>query len=361
MKCPDSAAAIAKHVLDGKKFTRSLYVDFCGCVVEIRSNTSEVIRRLADYYRPFVVKKQAAAICVTAIQRQRLSPDFAWVEHTRPKGKQLKELFFDFDDGRAVRKFRTGMMMVMTRDVNLAAGPCLGNMNQVVNFINNRHIERLLNQGGVLLHCAGVVVERQGLAICGFSGMGKSTLALHLMRQGADFVSNDRLIVHKNRRAPVMHGVAKHPRVNPGTIIHDPMLEGLLSSRRASELRRMNAHELWDLEQKYDVLIDKVYGPGRFHLKSPLNALVILNWSRRTRQPTQMRQVDLSRRRDLFPAFVKDPGVFFQPRHERFYQEFTTDEAYADHLKNCRVYEIFGKADFDQAGALCLELFQKTK
>ena len=64
--------------------------------------------------------------------------------------------------------------------------------------------------------------------MAGFSGAGKSTLALHVMSLGATFVSNDRVMVAEtpanDSGAPMMYGVAKHPRINPGTAMNNPDL-----------------------------------------------------------------------------------------------------------------------------------------
>ena len=105
----------------------------------------------------------------------------------------------------------------------------------------------------MLCHAAGVVVAGNGMAIAGMSGGGKSTLALHLLGTGAAFCSNDRLLVRSAGSGARMTGVAKQPRINPGTALNNPRLESVLSSERRSELARIEESELWDLEEKYDV------------------------------------------------------------------------------------------------------------
>ena len=80
---------------------------------------------------------------------------------------------------------------------NLAIGPCLENSNQVINFVNNRFIEWSVRRGSLLCHAAAVSQGERGISFAGFSGMGKSTLALKTMGQGLSFVSNDRLLISR--------------------------------------------------------------------------------------------------------------------------------------------------------------------
>ena len=53
-----------------------------------------------------------------------------------------------------MRKRLTGMVFLMADGLNLAVGPCLANVNQVVNFVNSRYIEHLLRSGGLLCHAS---------------------------------------------------------------------------------------------------------------------------------------------------------------------------------------------------------------
>jgi HprK-related kinase B len=226
-------------------------------------------------------------------------------------------------------------------------------MNQVVNFINNRHIQWALCRGCLLGHAAGVIVNGRGLAMAGFSGSGKSTLALHLMSRGAVFVSNDRLMVERNEDAVRMYGVAKLPRINPGTALNNPHLKKIISAEEMERFQAMSEAELWDLEYKYDAPIDELFGPDRFVLQAPMFGLVILNW-RRGGGPLKVDKVDLRERRDLLPAFMKSAGLFFTP-DGACRSTPPTESSYLDMLSACKVWEMSGGADFDGAARHCLQ------
>jgi HprK-related kinase B len=257
----------------------------------------------------------------------------------------------DFPDGRAVRKRLTGMMFMFGGGCNIALGPCIENDNQVVNFINNRFIQWELERGALLAHAAAVSREGRGLALAGFSGMGKSTLALHLMSRGLHFVSNDRLLIRRTGDQVSMRGVPKLPRINPGTALNNPDLASVIPPEERGAFEDLGPDEIWDLEHKYDVKIDECFGPGRFNLASSFDALAILNWQRDGSSPV-LQQVDLDQRRDLLGAVRKNPGLFFlSPDGEPDYSE----EAYIRCLDGVTVFEISGGVDFQSAADLLIK------
>jgi HprK-related kinase B len=192
------------------------------------------------------------------------------------------------------------------------------------------------------------------LALAGFSGAGKSTLALHLMNEGAIFVSNDRLMIEQSKNGLVMHGVAKMPRINPGTALNNPFLRKIMSIEEQTRFERLGEDELWNLEHKYDALIDECYGPNRFVLRNAMEGLVLLNWQRNG-QPCRIRRIDLAERRDLLPAFIKNVGLFYLPS-KKCYMPAPIADNYIAFLSRCQVLEISGGVDFAQATKVCLNL-----
>ena len=332
----------------------SLLLDFGGCIIQVISNTEALSDALADYFKEFVAASGTPEIVITAHEGSAPEIDLEFnVKQPDPGKAKIKEEWVDLQDGRIVRKRLTGMHFMFGHGENLAIGPCLKNSNQVINFINNRFIEWKLNQGGLLGHAAGVAFGGRGLSLAGFSGAGKSTLALHLMSKGTIFVSNDRVMIEENGEGLTMFGVAKQPRINPGTALHNPDLSRIVEPELRQEFLSMPAEELWQLEHKYDALIDECYGTDKFNLKSSMDGLVILNW-KRDGGPMKATIVDPMERKDLLPAFMKDTGLFYLPDNpER--QGDPDMETYAMMLKKTRLIEISGGVDFDKAADICLE------
>jgi len=326
------------------------------CRFRIVTNSENLAREMTTYFGPFLKSAADADITITALQAEvpELGLSFQ-VKQPDPGKTKIKEEWADVAGGRVIRKRLTGMHFLFGKGRNLAVGDCEANPNQVVNFINNRFIERKLNDGCLLAHAAGVAVCEAGMAMAGFSGMGKSTLALHLVSKGVTFVSNDRLMISPGTPAPVMFGVAKHPRINPGTALHNPDLTGIISPEDTVRFQSLSPEELWSLEHKYDALIDQLFGSDRFILQCPMRYLVLLNWHR-DGSPTRIGEIDINERHDLLDAFMKDTGLFFTA--ENGYAP--TAEDYAKALRGCRVFEISGGVDFDQAAAGCLRLLESV-
>lgn len=331
---------------------------FGGCRIRVTANRSDIAAALRDYFGPFVDASGEPTIEITV--HEAPAPAFAVPFRIKPPdpGKtRIKEEFIDAPDGRIVRKRLTGMVFLFGGGSHLAIGPCMENLNQIVNFINNRFIEWALCRGSLLGHAAGIVWKGRGLALAGFSGAGKSTLALHIMSLGATFVSNDRLMIEPSAGGLIMRGVAKLPRINPGTILHNPDLKGIMSAEEQARFSNLPEPELWKLEHKYDADIESCFGPDRFVLESSMDALAILSWRRGKGEP-DCRSVSLSDRTDLLPAFMKETGLFFSPENSCRMPE-PNPENYVAFLSRCRVMECSGGIDF-HAAAEALTAFLET-
>ncbi|GBC59633.1 hypothetical protein DENIS_0572 [Desulfonema ishimotonii] len=333
---------------------------FGNCRIRVTANSEHLIDELTTYYGTFVTPDAPdnADIGITVHEAPTPElPERFTVRQPDPGKTKIKEEYLDLANGRIVRKRLTGMIFVFGEGENLAIGPCMENSNQVVNFINNRFIEWELCRGCLLGHAAGVICDGKGLALAGFSGAGKSTLALHIMSRGATFVSNDRLMIEQQDSGLIMYGVAKLPRINPGTILNNPDLASVMTADERRRFSGLPKAELWNLEYKYDAPIDICFGPDRFELDAPMNALAILNWKHGA-GPMSVREVRLSERADLLPAFMKSTGLFFTPCDGCGMPE-PSAENYAQYLSLCRVLEFSGGVDFKKAAEICVT-FLKT-
>lgn len=332
---------------------------FDDCRIGVQTNSLDLINTLREYFSDFLSDASTWDMLITAHEAEPLKlPHVFTTKEPDPGKNKIKEEFVELVDGRMVRKRLTGMFFVFGGDDSLAVGPCLANANQVINFINNRFISWKLRQGCLLGHAAGVTMYGRGLALAGFSGMGKSTLALHLMSRGVNFISNDRVMVRKDDAGLFMYGVAKLPRINPGTALNNPDLAGVIPSQDRERFANLASEALWSLEHKYDVFLDHCFGPGRFSLAASMAGLVVLNWQR-GQAPTVTREVDIRQRRDLLPAFMKSAGLFFLPEHGEEIDH--SEDAYLELLAKTRVYEITGGIDFDRACEACLGILAEGR
>jgi len=350
-------AALLDPVLAAHPRTADLELTFEDITVAVTSNSPDLIARLAGYYRDFLGGGGAVRLTVTAIESAPVALDLPFTVKAREPGKtKHKEAYVDLPDGRVVHKLLTGLVFFFGHGVNAALGPCLANDNQIINFINNRVLEVRLRAGDLLLHAAGVAEGERGLAIAGFSGAGKSTLALQIMRHGTDFVSNDRIMVSRTASGLTMRGLAKLPRVNPGTVLNNPSLAPVMDAAERQTFAALPPAELWDLEHKYDASIDACFGPGHFRLSCPMVGLAVLTW-RREPAPLVCRVVALADHRALLAAFMKDPGVFYDP-DDPSEEAMAGPQAYLDRLGDLPVLEITGGVDFEAAARICLDFLR---
>jgi len=372
--------------------------------LHVRTNNAAMAEDLRRYFAPFVCQERGAAdldfLFLDGPVEEPLV-ELAVRPHL-PGKKPDKERFADLpgagggQGGRLVRKQATGMLFLFGHGVidanlaaNLAIGPCARNRNQLVNFLCARYMERRVAQGWLLGHAAGVALAPElggkALALCGFAGMGKSTLALHLVARGCDFLSNDRVLVEPRPGfAPVLHGIPKHPRLNPGTALGNPELAPHLACALPDALRKSYAglppEALYAVEDKYDAFIGDCFGQDeaqenaaaplprakpakiakrpsadRFRLAAPLAGLVVLNW-RHGAGPVQTRRVEIAQRPDLLEALRKEPGVFYLPRALQT-ARLTAAEC-LETLAGVPVLELAGGSDFAAGAQACLDFLQ---
>ncbi len=333
-----------------------------GVSLRLRTNSSELVQRLRSYFGTVAIDTEGAPapdIELCALQGGVEEFPYAFKDWPREAGKVgKKEAFADFEDGRIVKKVRTGMHFLVGHRDLVAVGPCLDNDNQIVNFINSQYVSSKLHEGWQLCHAAGVAKGGRGMVIAARAGAGKSTLALHLISSGLDFVSNDRVLIRRTEEGPRMAGIPKMPRVNPGTLLNNEDLAGILPPERERELRKLDKQELWNLEEKYDVMIEQTFGPGRCVFNTEMIALLVLNWSSGSTAPTGFADVAVAERPDLMDLVMKSPGVFHRdPRGRAALADLTLRrEPYLDELSNVRVIEATGYADFPRAVELCRKL-----
>jgi HprK-related kinase B len=177
---------------------------------------------------------------------------------------------------------------------------------------------------------------------------------MHVMSRGALFVSNDRLLVAPEGQGLRMSGVPKLPRINPGTALNNPDLAPVVPLHDRQRFLDMDADDLWHLEHKYDVFLDKCFGEGRFVLQSPMQGLVVLNW-KRDGGDCSIRFVKATERPDLLPAFMKAAGLFSLPREGEQEWRDPGAEEYAALLSRADLIEVSGGVDFDRAADFCIE------
>lgn len=337
----------------------ALYLTLGDCNLRLRSNSDDLIEKLRTYFIHALGEEREPDLDVIAIERDAPELDLPFVDWAREPGKSgRKDAYYDLPQGRLVLKVRTGMVFLQSDTLRIAVGPCLQNDNQVINFINAQYMSWLQHRGWLICHASGLVYQDRCLGMAGFSGGGKSTLMLHLMEhEDVSYLTNDRLFVRRESGITRSVGIPKLPRINPGTIVHNPRLHGLIPEAEREALLQLPPGELWEIEDKYDVQVEEVYGAGKITPSAPLHAFLVLNWQRNSDEELAVSRIDLAERRDLLGAIMKSPGPFYQYRDGSFHQDTTTfdEAAYLTALGDVPVYEARGGVDFEGLVDYCLK------
>ncbi|MEW8139568.1 MAG: HprK-related kinase B [Candidatus Thiodiazotropha endolucinida] len=343
-----------------------LQLNIGDCVLVIRSNSQSLLDRLAGYFHHLPKTRALATIEVTAIESDKLETGLPFIDWRREAGKSgRKDAYVELTDGRLVLKVRTGMLFLQSEQWRIAVGPCEEYDNQLINFINSQVMNWLQQREWLICHAAGLILNNHAIAMAGFSGGGKSTLMLHLMEYPKSrYLTNDRLFLRRRGVGVEAVGIPKLPRINPGTVVNSSRLSPLIDEQRREQLLRLPQQELWELEEKFDVDVERLYGRDRIDTSTPVSfeAMVILNWSRDERAPVKMTKVDIAQRSELLNAVMKSPGPFFQDS----LGEFISDDEplqpapYLDLLKRVPIYEVTGKIDFAGLKELCLKLWMSV-
>jgi HprK-related kinase B len=353
-------ATLSSQVRKGHSIVDGLDLRFGQCRLRLDTNSAELVRVLELYFKPFLDDEGIVDIQLTALEMTPPELGLEFTDWVRDPGKVgRKDSFIDLVDGRVCRKVRTGMQYLLSDKESMVFGECLKNDNQVINFLISLYITWLMHRNNVLCHAAALSMRGEGFAIAAFSGGGKSTLALHLMRKGFDFVSNDRTLIGKGEGGISMSGVPKQPRINPGTVLNNPALSDVIPEDRRKQLATISQQEIWDLEEKYDADVEAIFGQGKFQLYAKLNAFVILNWKRDAVTETKFERVDIRQRPDLLAAVMKSPGPFYMLPGNKAPASIveTNPDDYIPVLSDIAVYEVTGAVDFDRAVVFCVKEF----
>ncbi|MFT5721135.1 MAG: HprK-related kinase B [Motiliproteus sp.] len=353
---------------------------FGSLAVNVHSNAAIILDQLSDYYKSYRQDSVTEhEVDLYVIEQAEPAESLDWQEVPREAGKQgKKEGYLDAESGRWIKKFKTGMLMLQRQKDPVVVGPCLQNIAQIINFINNQFINVHLCRGYLLGHASGFSVQGKVTAIAAGSGGGKSTLMLRCLEDPQrQFLTNDRILMQASNSGANNAGannsgannagantgvnavgVAKLPRVNPGTLLHSERLKHILPVDQQLELRQLTQQALWVLEQKYDVQIEDQYGPDRVQLQGELTTLLMLDWSLDSTEPTRLERVNLEDEPQAIEGLRKRPGPFFQDTAGAFadLNACATLETYCALLKGVRVFRLVGLIDFDKAFDLIAQL-----
>lgn len=350
-----------QRVLDefDSRFTAAhrLLLELHGVKILVSADSDEVAGLLRHYYADYLSSADphgAGAQCcrIDALQ-QWIKVDQEELAIYVEQGKtKPKEAFLDDPGGgrRLMLKVRSDVLALLEPRHIRVAGDLVGNINQLNNIINAVFIIDRMDAGYTLFHASALARGDRGMIVSGRSGAGKSSAAIWTLDHGISIISNDRLLA---RRAPgagtagiPMLGVPKKPRINPGTIVSNPRLHGMMTPAELTRYQALPRQELWHVEQKYDLDVKTVFGPGAEQATAMLHAAFFIDWDVKSSDEYHCELLPVERCPEFYRAVFKDGGVFdlrnsetsFKPEHEAEYERV---------LSGIPVYHVTGGVSFD--------------
>jgi HprK-related kinase B len=312
-----------------------LYLRFGSFTLAVQSNDARLQRRLARYFRDFALDTPGAR-APDAILRATDGEPPTIERALQPWGDRGKESFADTRRGRIIRKDRTGVVIETGAGWTIA-GNLHRNFSQLVNLIGVIYGCAQLDRGGAMLHASAAVIDGAALAMIGESGSGKSSLTVRLLERGADFLSNDRLIVRRERNGVVARGLPKLPRVNPGTLLAGRRTSALITTDARRRYGKMGARQLWDLEEKFDLDFERTLG-RRWLLRAPLACAFVLDW-RHGGGDLALARLTPGQAVESLQRAAKSFGAFDLRLAER------TEKAYRDMARGVPIVRVTGAID----------------
>jgi HprK-related kinase B len=307
----------------------------------IETEDQSIIGKLRRYFGDFASEPTSADrpySLLRIIEEEPRKPE----EDIVPWMEKGKEAFLDLPSGRFVRKLRAGISISIQEDlwssVWTMRGPVSRNFGQVIGIIGAIHGLHVIDRGGSMIHASAVADDKDhALAVLGQSWSGRSSVAICLLEQGFDFISNDRIILDPPLAtdAVVVHGLPKLPRVNSGMLLDGENTRIVLdpATRDPSGPRK----ELGKSKGKLDLQVERVLG-RRWILKGELKAAVVLSWgSGETGLDLQKLTADQSLAE--LKRVSKDFGVFDVRLLSR------SDAALAQTARRVPMYRVTGKPD----------------
>lgn len=284
--------------------------------------TPEPLKILLDRYAPYRLHQSSLPFGPQeAFKAVFTGPFPEELSHIPLKPLSPKEASSRVGPYRLLKKLRSGLRTLIQLEERTLwiEEPSLVDWNSMMNILNDFLSLEWLNSGFVLMHAGAVATERGDVVLlASSSGRGKTTAIFRLLGDGFRYVANDRVLVGPAGSSFGAVGFPKLPRVNPGTMVADPILRNLLDSKEKEGLTSIDPERLWMLESKRDISLEDVYGEGVIGSWGWLKMIVFLEWSRGMAGPLRVVRVRSDRLGVVFPKVLKHPVVIAQENFKEF-------------------------------------------
>jgi HprK-related kinase B len=327
-------------------YAHSITLQFGLYSVKILNNNKKINEELEKYFNEFHVVLESADITIYLLEVKPLGKAFFHpFRNDISTSNDLPEFWIDGINWRILYNKDTGITYGIGSVTPFAIGPCSENIGHITRFISSVLIYKLVKSSGLYGHGSAVSINNKGLAICGGSRSGKTTVALELMSQGGKLISHDRIVFLNRNNIPAIHGVAQRPVVDRRTIEENNDLKKVVSSGKYTHPDKQ--------KERFEIPVAECFGRGNLLLHSLLDCLFILDMDPSSKVLTSRNKLNRDELIDYLDYVIMTRDIFHLKSQDE--DETYMRDQFLKYLEQCSVYLIHGEKDLKIAAELILK------
>ncbi len=249
----------------------------------VRSNDAEVIAHVARLVRRYSSTEPQSATGVqqvlVAVQgTPALDANRLKDVPRRGANKQPRVATADMNGGRVIFRRDTGVMTYIQRNLWTITGDLRANPSEVTRALDAMLSLALVERGYLTLKASAVVRDGAGVALIGGPDSARRTLAVTLLGQGFQWVTEDLLLVRVVDGAVEMRGLPGLLRLSPAAMLAHPVLAATLDAGAHAAYAGQTWRELREHDTRYVVDASETFSTAGIAEGGILRAIVVLRW-----------------------------------------------------------------------------------
>lgn len=184
----------------------------------------------------------------------------------------------DMNGGRVIYRRDTGVMTYIQRNMWTITGDLRAHPGEVTRALDAMLSLALVERGYLTLKSSALTREGVGVALVGGPDTARRALAVTLLAQGFQWVTEDLLLVRVAAGEIEMRGLPGLLRLGPGAMLAHPALSIMLSEEERARYHGQSWRDLRELDVRYVVDAAEAFGQAGIAAGGTLRALVSLCW-----------------------------------------------------------------------------------
>lgn len=184
----------------------------------------------------------------------------------------------DRDDGRVILRRETGVMTTIRPDAWTIEGDLRTHPGEVTRALDAMLSLALVERGYLTLKGSALTRDGRGIALIGGPDTARRALAVTLLGDGFQWVTEDSLLVRVADGEVEMRGLPGLLRLGPAAMLAHPALRAMLSDDERARYEGQTWRDLREIEARYVVEAADVFGGDGVAAGGVLEMIVALRW-----------------------------------------------------------------------------------